>query len=382
MLRGRRASRSAAAGNIGRPLLDAAGDDVDVVVAEVSSFQLAFTTAAFAPDVAVLLNVAEDHLDWHGSAEAYAAAKARVFAHQGAGRRARRERRRPGRRRARGRRARAGRPRSCAGAPDRADYGVRDGMLVGPAGVARAGAGVAARRTTSPTRSPPPPPRSRSGADAAAVGRDARRLRTGSPHRVQLGRRASTACAYVDDSKATNPHATASALDGLRARRADRGRPQQGARPRRPPAATRRGCAPSSRSARPPARSRRRSPALVPVARADSMHDAVARRGRSARSRGDVGAAVARVRVVRLVRELRRARRRLRPRGASCFAEGEPAAVPERRTAMTAFTSASRAHRHAAAAAAARPRAADDRAVVDRDPARRRRSRCSTSSAW
>ena len=41
MLARGRASRSAAAGNIGRPLLDAAGDDVDVVVAEVSSFQLA-----------------------------------------------------------------------------------------------------------------------------------------------------------------------------------------------------------------------------------------------------------------------------------------------------------------------------------------------------
>jgi len=40
---------SSAAGNIGRPLLDAAGDDVAVVVAEVSSFQLAFTTEAFAP---------------------------------------------------------------------------------------------------------------------------------------------------------------------------------------------------------------------------------------------------------------------------------------------------------------------------------------------
>ena len=52
-----------------------------------SSFQLAFTTDAFAPDVAVLLNVAEDHLDWHGSVAAYAAAKARMFAHQGRRRR-------------------------------------------------------------------------------------------------------------------------------------------------------------------------------------------------------------------------------------------------------------------------------------------------------
>ena len=74
-----------AAGNIGVALLDAAAaadTDARVLVAEVSSFQLAFTTEAFRPHVAVLLNVAPDHLDWHGSFEAYASAKARVFAHQ------------------------------------------------------------------------------------------------------------------------------------------------------------------------------------------------------------------------------------------------------------------------------------------------------------
>ena len=71
-----------AAGNIGLPLLDAADSDARVLVAEVSSFQLAFTTEAFRPRVAVLLNVAPDHLDWHGSFEEYAAAKAQVFAHQ------------------------------------------------------------------------------------------------------------------------------------------------------------------------------------------------------------------------------------------------------------------------------------------------------------
>jgi UDP-N-acetylmuramoylalanine--D-glutamate ligase len=74
-----------AAGNIGVALLDAAAAadaDARVLVAEVSSFQLAFTTEAFRPHVAVLLNVAPDHLDWHGSFEAYASAKARVFAHQ------------------------------------------------------------------------------------------------------------------------------------------------------------------------------------------------------------------------------------------------------------------------------------------------------------
>ena len=55
---------------------------MDVIVVEVSSFQLHTTTAAFRPRVAVLLNVADDHLDWHGSFEAYTAVKARVFAHQ------------------------------------------------------------------------------------------------------------------------------------------------------------------------------------------------------------------------------------------------------------------------------------------------------------
>jgi UDP-N-acetylmuramoylalanine--D-glutamate ligase len=70
------------AGNIGLPLLDAADSDARALVAEVSSFQLACTTEAFRPRVAVLLNVAPDHLDWHGSFDDYAAAKAQVFAHQ------------------------------------------------------------------------------------------------------------------------------------------------------------------------------------------------------------------------------------------------------------------------------------------------------------
>lgn len=79
----RAGERAVAAGNIGRPLLEVADDPtgIDVVVAEVSSFQLEFTTR-FRPQIAVLLDVAPDHLDWHGSFEAYVAAKARVFAAQ------------------------------------------------------------------------------------------------------------------------------------------------------------------------------------------------------------------------------------------------------------------------------------------------------------
>jgi UDP-N-acetylmuramoylalanine--D-glutamate ligase len=72
-----------ACGNIGRPFPTAAREPHDALVVEVSSFQLA-TQTSFHPRVSVLLNLAPDHLDWHGSFDAYAAAKARVFALQGA----------------------------------------------------------------------------------------------------------------------------------------------------------------------------------------------------------------------------------------------------------------------------------------------------------
>lgn len=73
-----------AAGNIGTPLIEArtglsaAGA---VVAAEVSSFQLA-SIETFRPRVSVILNIAEDHIDWHGSLDAYARAKARIFENQ------------------------------------------------------------------------------------------------------------------------------------------------------------------------------------------------------------------------------------------------------------------------------------------------------------
>ena len=71
-----------AAGNIGLGLSDVADQSWDRVVIEVSSFQLRFIES-FKPAVAVLLNVADDHLDWHGTSEAYAAAKARIFENAG-----------------------------------------------------------------------------------------------------------------------------------------------------------------------------------------------------------------------------------------------------------------------------------------------------------
>jgi UDP-N-acetylmuramoylalanine--D-glutamate ligase len=75
--------RAVAAGNIGLPLIDAVldiGDDGAIAV-EVSSFQLA-GVREFRPRVAVLLNVAEDHTDWHGSFDNYVASKARIAMNQ------------------------------------------------------------------------------------------------------------------------------------------------------------------------------------------------------------------------------------------------------------------------------------------------------------
>jgi len=201
---------SVAAGNIGRPLLDAAGDDVAVVVAEVSSFQLAFTTTAFAPDVAVLLNVAEDHLDWHGSPSAYAEAKARVFTHQD----------RHGLLVVNGDDAVADRLattapgrviRFTAHAPGPGDYGVRDGSLVGPTGVIAPRPTGAGHDVTNALAA---------AAAAVAVGADvpsvAKALADfdGLAHRVHLVAERG-GVRFYDDSKATNPHATASALAGF-----------------------------------------------------------------------------------------------------------------------------------------------------------------------
>jgi UDP-N-acetylmuramoylalanine--D-glutamate ligase len=74
--------RTAAVGNIGVPLSEAVGGDWDVLVVEASSFQLRFVDS-FHPQAAVLLNVAPDHLDWHGSFAAYLAAKACIHRNQG-----------------------------------------------------------------------------------------------------------------------------------------------------------------------------------------------------------------------------------------------------------------------------------------------------------
>ncbi|WP_101257664.1 UDP-N-acetylmuramoyl-L-alanine--D-glutamate ligase [Streptomyces barkulensis] len=72
--------RTAAVGNIGVSLLDAVlgGEPYDVLAVELSSYQLHWSPSV-RPHSAAVLNLAPDHLDWHGSMEAYAADKGRIY---------------------------------------------------------------------------------------------------------------------------------------------------------------------------------------------------------------------------------------------------------------------------------------------------------------
>jgi len=70
-----------AAGNVGLALSDVALDRWDCVAVEASSFQLRFIDR-FHPKAAAILNIAPDHLDWHGGFDAYRTAKARIFENQ------------------------------------------------------------------------------------------------------------------------------------------------------------------------------------------------------------------------------------------------------------------------------------------------------------
>ncbi|CAM2149766.1 UDP-N-acetylmuramoylalanine--D-glutamate ligase [Pararobbsia alpina] len=83
-----RAGKSVAvAGNISPAALDKLSEAIDktalpeVWVLELSSFQLE-TAYTFEPDAAAVLNITQDHLDWHGGLDAYAAAKGRIFGKQ------------------------------------------------------------------------------------------------------------------------------------------------------------------------------------------------------------------------------------------------------------------------------------------------------------
>lgn len=202
---------SAAAGNIGTALSDLAGtgESLDVVAVEASSFQLRFAETLH-PRVAVVLAVTADHLDWHGSVDAYRAAKARIVEHQGPddvvvydaddeGASAIVDR------------AVARRVPVSATAAGSDGVGRRGHRLsIGAVDVAirdlavsdaayltdLAAAGAAARAV---------------GVDDAAIEATIRSFRPGAHRRRLVGVHAGVA--WVDDSKATNPHAAGAAID-------------------------------------------------------------------------------------------------------------------------------------------------------------------------
>lgn len=199
--------RTVAAGNTEVPLVDAIETRVDAMVVECTSFRLAWTEQ-FRADAAIWLNFAEDHLDWHRSMATYEAAKARIFAQQHPGDLAvgfaadpvvaRHLAAAPARRRSFGHRD--------------ADYTVRDGDLVGPCGTIAPVASMRRRLPHDVTNAL---------ASAAAVLETglataddvaaALERFTGPPHRItEIA--VVDGVRYVDDSKATTPHAASVAV--------------------------------------------------------------------------------------------------------------------------------------------------------------------------
>lgn len=73
--------RAASGGNVGTPVLELVQDPTpfDVIAVELSSFQLHWSDS-LRPEAAACLNIAPDHIDWHGSLEEYTRAKGKVYA--------------------------------------------------------------------------------------------------------------------------------------------------------------------------------------------------------------------------------------------------------------------------------------------------------------
>ena len=202
--------RSVLCGNIGDPVLDVLEQPADLLAVELSSFQL-FWAPSLRPEAGVVLNIAEDHLDWHQTMAEYTAAKARVLD---------------------GRVAvvglddsRAAALLGTAAAPVRAGFrlgepaagelGVRDGQLIdrafaddltllpvdsipvpGPVGVLDALAAAALARSVE--------------VPAEAIAEAIASFRVGR-HRAEVVLVAD-GIRYVDDSKATNPHAAEASI--------------------------------------------------------------------------------------------------------------------------------------------------------------------------
>jgi UDP-N-acetylmuramoylalanine--D-glutamate ligase len=204
--------RARACGNVGYPFSAAVTEEVDALSVEVSSFQLRFVET-FHPRVSVLLNVAPDHLDWHGSLAAYAEAKARIFARQGSGDVHIGNADDPA-----GAEVSRGAPCEVRwfreGPPSAGDVGVVDGRIVAafdpPVELGRPPGGSPSFLSDTAAAAAAA---LAFGAPAEAVAATISESHPG-PHRgTEVARLGSVR--FVDDSKATNPHAALAALEGL-----------------------------------------------------------------------------------------------------------------------------------------------------------------------
>ena len=202
-----------ACGNIGHPFVEAAREGHEALVVEASSFQLRFVDV-FHPRVSVLLNLSPDHLDWHGSEDAYMDAKANLFRSQTSDdihvgnrddeRSAALSARAPGRLVWFG-----------LGEPREGEVGYRDGELV-------------ARFDGTSSLGPVDGERAGYRADAAAAaaaslafGVGAEAVRHGLAGYTPAHHRGEVVALvdgvrFIDNSKATNVHAALAAIDGLR----------------------------------------------------------------------------------------------------------------------------------------------------------------------
>ncbi|WP_216207843.1 UDP-N-acetylmuramoyl-L-alanine--D-glutamate ligase [Amycolatopsis aidingensis] len=207
-----------ACGNVGFAVLDAVLAGHRVLAVELSSYQL-YWSSTLAPHASVVLNLAEDHLDWHGSLAAYAEAKGAIHERSGtvvhnvaeaASTRLADEHAPPG----------AARVGFGTGTPRPGELGVVEDLLVDRAFVADPATTAEQLGTLADIR--PPGPHNVANALAAAalaraygvpadaVGRGLAGYQPAAHRAVEVAEIGGVR--YVNDSKATNPHAAAGSL--------------------------------------------------------------------------------------------------------------------------------------------------------------------------
>ncbi len=205
--------RAVAAGNIGLPLVEAVESDAEILVVEVSSFQLALTDR-FRPAVSGWLNFSDDHLDWHGSLDHYRSAKARIWANAGPGDVVVANVEDPVVVAAAAAPTSAG-ARLVGFGIDAGDWRLDDGNLLGPGGEVLARCDELRRSRPHDVVDALCAAALARAAGATAEGTRAALLAFGGlPHRVELVGEA-RGVRYFDDSKATTPGAVLAAVSGF-----------------------------------------------------------------------------------------------------------------------------------------------------------------------